>query len=1077
MRVQQLSFAGGEVSPEMVGRPDARQYATGAAKILNYLPLPQGPVTRRAGTQHVASSNNHTLKRRLIPFVYSTDQALVVELRNALIRFHVNGQTLLHTARKNIGETGIDTSGTNIITFEEEHGFSEDDKIRITWPIVATIPTGLARGTDYYVNVIDSYRIKVGSASPAASNLVSISGTAAGYARAWMADDFPVEYKTAGQVTIDDPNDRFDLVGHNLAVNDPIRFSNPSLPWASMTTLGTGGQIDEDTTYYVKEIDTDWFKIAKTVGGTTETLTGGGGQTADVGYYQYEQGDFIYWPGGGTPSMDPGVYYCNTDHVSEAYPGVSASKWSRQWDDGTLTVPTGYSESHLFEITHAQSNDIVTIAQKDNPPRELRRLGANQWDLRTIAFGSELSTPSNIVVTVDRGAKLDWGTTVSSGPGGEAQYQCSAHHGLAVGDAVYVEVAASGHNMTTDGYYIVNTIPSTSAASFRTVSGTVLAFSSGSPIFDTYYASLSAANEQTYKITAVDEDGIETTAGTSSAKTNNLDVPGSSNAITWDAVTGALKYRIYREDNGIYGLIGESETNAFTDVGDNVDKGLTAPTLDTSFGGTDWPRACGYFEQRRAFGGTTDKPRQLWMTKTGTESDLSYSLPFKATDRISASVAAREAATIRHIVPMADMILLTQQGEWRVTAINSDAITPDTVAVRQQSEIGSNSVRPLVVNNTVVFSANRGGHVRTMSFNWQAQGYVTGDLSLRATHLFDGLTIVDSTYSKAPYPVLWFVSSSGKLLSLTYVPEEDVAGWAVHDVGGTVESVCAIPEGDGDSVYIAVKRTVDGSEERHIERIVPHLTENLTDSVYMDAAVTYDGLETGGRTLTLTGGTLWDTGETVTVTASAHLFKDRTEVGDELELRDTSGGKYRVRIKSYVSSTVVTGQLLSDVPSALQRTTVSTWAFARRTLSVGTHFEGATVDIVSDGVVQTPQVVSGGQITLPVAGAKVHVGHNYVSELQTLPVTMAQIPGAGRGRMKNISKVDVRVLESAGLKVGPDADNLVTCEDMDVETLSTGEVRAVPAGKWGKDGDILIRQDQPRPSTVLGVVLDVVLGD
>jgi hypothetical protein len=1071
----------------MLGRPDARQYATGAKKLLNYQPLPQGPATRRAGTQHVAAANNHALERRLIPFVFSTDQALVVEMIQAKFRFHTNGRTLLHTARKNIGETGIDTSGTNVITFEEEHGFASNDKIRITWPIVATIPTGLARGTDYYVIVVDSYRIQV-SASSGPGVAIGISGTAAGYARAWLADDFPVDYDipSVGSTTyFDHVLERVDFVGHPYQVGDAIRFRGAASPvWATLTN--SGDLVAEDTTYYVSEVGTDWFKFALTEGGDSELLSPPSSGTFTT-HRWYRKGDLMYWAGGGSPALDPGVYYCDADHEAVAAPGTTPTNWSRQWDDGTLTVPTGYSESQLAGITYAQSNDIVTLTQQDNPPRELRRLGATTWDIRNITFGSTEAVPTGLAKTEDRGAKVTVGqaTTTHSallvgaaGTTTTSLFNFDSEHGLAPGDAVYIEVIASaGSGLSADGYYVTDRVSNASAATFKDLDGNppVYVSNSSQASLVVYYASLSADNSQNYKVTAVNNDGVESIASAPVTATNNLDVAGASNALTWSG--SSPKYRIYREENGLYGYIGESDTAAFTDDGIAPDLSRTPPIADTDISGSDWPRACGYYEQRRAFGGTIAKPRQLWMTKSGTESDLTYSLPIKDDDRISVGLAAREAATIRHIVPMADMILLTQQGEWRVTAINSDAITPETVAVRQQSEIGASTVRPLVVNNTVVFTANRGGHVRTMSFNWQAQGYITGDLSLRATHLFDGLTIKDSTYSKAPYPVLWFVSSSGKLLSLTYVPEEEVAGWAVHDVGGTVESVCAIPEGDQDSVYIAVKRTVNGAEERHIERIVPHVTENLTDNIYMDAAVTYDGLEASGRTITLTGGTKWDEGETVTVTASAHLFKDRTEVGDEIELHDTSGGKYRVRIKSYVSSTVVSGHLLNDVPTALHRVGVTTWAFARKTIAVGSHLEGATVDIVSDGVVQTPQIVAGGVVTLPVAGAKVHVGHNYVSEIETLPVTMQQIPGAGRGRVKNVSKVDLRVLESAGLKVGPDADKLVPVEGMDTSTLSTGEVRAVPAGKWGPDGEIVIRQDQPRPSTVLGLVLDVELGD
>lgn len=56
--------------------------------------------------------------------------------------------------------------------------------------------------------------------------------------------------------------------------------------------------------------------------------------------------------------------------------------------------------------------------------------------------------------------------------------------------------------------------------------------------------------------------------------------------------------------------------------------------------------------------------------------------------------------------------------------------------------------------------------MRELAYNWQAGGFVTGDLSIRAPHLFDDFEIVDMAFGKSPQPVVWFVSSSGCLIGL-----------------------------------------------------------------------------------------------------------------------------------------------------------------------------------------------------------------------------------------------------------------------------------------------------------------------
>ena len=103
---------------------------------------------------------------------------------------------------------------------------------------------------------------------------------------------------------------------------------------------------------------------------------------------------------------------------------------------------------------------------------------------------------------------------------------------------------------------------------------------------------------------------------------------------------------------------------------------------------------------------------------------MSYALPVNDTDRIKFRVAAREANTIRHIVPLTQLILLTSSAEWRVTSVNSDAITPTSISVKPQSYVGASNVQPVIVNNSLVYAAARGGHVRELGYSWQANGFI-----------------------------------------------------------------------------------------------------------------------------------------------------------------------------------------------------------------------------------------------------------------------------------------------------------------------------------------------------------------
>ena len=55
-------------------------------------------------------------------------------------------------------------------------------------------------------------------------------------------------------------------------------------------------------------------------------------------------------------------------------------------------IPHPYLEAELFDVNHVQSADVITLVHPNHAPRELRRLGATQWELRVIDFGSPLSS-------------------------------------------------------------------------------------------------------------------------------------------------------------------------------------------------------------------------------------------------------------------------------------------------------------------------------------------------------------------------------------------------------------------------------------------------------------------------------------------------------------------------------------------------------------------------------------------------------------------------------------------------------------------------------------------------------------
>ena len=460
-------------------------------------------------------------------------------------------------------------------------------------------------------------------------------------------------------------------------------------------------------------------------------------------------------------------------------------------------VATPYVEADLFDLHFVQSADVLTLTHPNYQVRELRRLGALNWTLDTVTFGSKLSPPT--------------GVSASATPG------------------------------TTPG------TPTT----------------------------------QTYVVSSVGPNGLdESTYSAVATCSNNLFDDGAFNTITWSAATGATRYYVYKLTNGLYGYIGQTQATTFKDENIGADMSVTPPEINNPFlGAGNYPAAVSYFEQRRCFGGTINAQQTLWMTKSGTESNLNYSIPTRDDDSITFRVAAREANTIRHIVPLQTLILLTSSAEWRVTSINTDAITPNSLSVKPQSYVGANNVQPVIVNNNMIFAAARGGHVRELAYSMQVGGYLTGDLSLRAPHLFDNLEIKDMAFAKAPQQIIWFVSSSGKLLGLTYVPEHMIGSWHQHDTDGLFESCAVVAEGNEDVLYVVVKRTIGGQVKRYVERMASRQFANQADAFFVDSGLSYSGTP-----VTTVSGLGHLEGKTVNILADGAVHPQRVVTGGSITL-------------------------------------------------------------------------------------------------------------------------------------------------------------------------------------------------
>ncbi len=1038
-RTYNRSFAGGEMSPEMFGRIDDTKFQTGAALMENFIATAQGPAENRAGFKWVAEVKDSAKRTRLIPFTFSTTQTMVIELGDQYIRFHTQGATLESGGSPyEIASPYLEAdlfaikyvqSGDVLTLVHPSYAPRELRRIGVlNWTLTTiTFGAALSPPTGVSVNPSPGFALNITAINKANPGVLTTSSN------------------------------------HGFAVNDSVYISGIQ----GMTQFAAGFYVvntkPADNTFTVKTYDT----------GVPVSTLGWGNYVANTGKVQWSpKTSAVVCRYVVTSIADGGLDESNPSAEAQAINNlnVTGSFNTIAWTPvaGAVRYNVYKFESGLFgyigqtEGTSFTDENIAPDLGTTPPIYDSTFIGGAITSVPVTnggsGYGSQLSSASSgrfTNIIVQNGGSGYWQPTLT--------VQDPTGTGAAFTVVTNPPLGQPGGTKVITGVTINNAGNGYTSPVFQLNDASLIAFyppGSGAVLRYTLDPYLPPDLTQKVTLSVVDPTG----AG---AVLEPVIVGGSITAV--------------QILNGGYGYT--NPTIVVSSALGGVNAAFGTPTLTVA----QYPGAVSYFEQRRVFAATTQQPQAIWMTKSGTESDLSYSLPIKDSDRIYFSVAAREANTIRHIVPLSQLVLLTSSAEWRVSPVNSDVITPTTISVRPQSYIGSSNVQPSIVNNSLVYPAARGGHVREMGYSWQSNGYITGDLSIRAAHLFDEYEISDMCFSKAPNPILWFVSTSGKLLGLTYIPEQQIGSWHQHTTDGTFESCTVVAEGEEDVLYAVVRRTINGQSKRYVERMQSRLFDDQEDAFFVDCGATYNGANTGATTVTVTGGTNWDPTETLTLTSSVGIFTTAvppaisTDVGDEVVLTAADGKKYRLEVLSVSSTTDALAKVDQTLPADLRASATAQWAWARDSIAGLSHLEGKTVSILAEGGVMAPKVVTGGVIALDAPAYLVHVGLPYNCNLQTMPLAL-NMEGFGQGRKKAVNAAFLRVYRSGAMKVGPDQTRLTEAKFRTTEPygspplLKTEEVEVLVTPSWQDSGQVYVRQSNPLPLTLVGMTIEVSIG-
>lgn len=614
--------------------------------------------------------------------------------------------------------------------------------------------------------------------------------------------------------------------------NDASLLKTDGTAWATTTTYTVGDIVNTNAIIYRCLINNTSGTFATDLAANKWEIDVNKWVTSTV----YLLGDFVY--SGST------ITYCLQDHTSSTltFAQDRAASTGRWIDQTIYEVPTPYSEADLPYLRFAQSADVLFIVHPDYAPRELARYHDTVWELTSYDFqNGPFMLPNDDTTKTMQVLSTSGNTTLVS----SAAFFFPGHAGGQIELVHNIEGQSMSQSMTA----------STISASIS-CGGTWRLITHGSWVGkfrvekQTQYATGSTSTWTCIRQFA--------SGSTTSVADFNVDTYGSE-----DMSNGALPFLVRINYTLVssgtlnvdlttdpYQIKGVAEMNTYistTQMSVTMQR-ITGSTITTSnwtegawsdYRG--WPQTIVFAQDRLVFADNYNNPQTIWMSQTGNYYDFYINDPLVDSDGISINLPSQKLNEINGLTSLLKLLVFSTGAEWTVggEATNS-ALTPTTINTRMSSMTGSSGVQPLVIVNRAIYVQARGCVIRDLGYDIFSDTFTGSNLSILANHLFFNHDIIEMAFQQDPDCLVWTVRDDGKLLSMTYMREQEVLAWTQHDTYGgddKFESVCCIPATGYNQVWFSVNR--DG--QRYVERMDQRLYSALRkDQFFVDCGLTYD---------------------------------------------------------------------------------------------------------------------------------------------------------------------------------------------------------------------------------------------
>jgi hypothetical protein len=529
--------------------------------------------------------------------------------------------------------------------------------------------------------------------------------------------------------------------------------------------------------------------------------------------------------------------------TSQAYILEFGNLYIRFWKSSgqvmSLSVPyeisTPYLEADLPDLKIAQSADTIYITHQDHAPATLVRYADTNWVLSAFLFKNGPYMPANSDTTFQM--KFSGVSNILQSTDNLFQ---AGHVGawFRLRDRVQNQQTINTLDLSTTIGGVIQGYKQwklTTTGTWKGVLQIQISFDSSftSPSTISYLASNNDANFNTYGVIPYDFPVyMRVYAGLySGSGPVNVTLSCDDFQYAYD-----LKVTALIDAKNVY-VVQDTIAGGWPDI-------VTGWTTDWAEGSWSsvrgWPSVVAFYQDRLCFSSSVEEPIAVWMSQTGDYPNFAVSDPMVDSDSISVNLPARKLNKVQNLLSMIKLLAITSSGEASIGPGASGILAPTSIEIKNQGYRGGSSVSMVVIGNQGLYVQPMGTVIRSLGYQFYTDSFSGDNLSLLSNHLFTNYTILDLAYQQEPDSLVWAVRSDGVLLSMTYLPEQQVIGWTWHDTQGTFESIATIPNVDHDELWMSVHRDIGTCIER-MEKRLP--TDDIADAYHVDCGLTYDGAE------------------------------------------------------------------------------------------------------------------------------------------------------------------------------------------------------------------------------------------